>query len=102
MDEHSAKTIEIERMTGLKVIVSHAYYYKLYFKFFQSNTIDPAVSVAMRTFMSEFGDFEKLLPLDDTETTTPKATVTPPSPPTESSVIATLVSVVALVGTIIL
>ena len=56
----------------------------------------------MRTFMSEFGDFEKLLPLDDTETTTPKATVTPPSPPTESSVIATLVSVVALVGTIIL
>merc|ERR1712123_542366 len=90
MDYHSAKIIEIERMTGLK--------------FFQSKTIDPAVSVAMRTFMSEFGDFEKLLPLDDTETTTPKVTVTPPSPspPTESSVIATLVSVVALVATIIL
>merc|ERR1712046_534499 len=48
MDEHSAKVIEIERLTGLR--------------FFQSKTIDPSVSVPLRTFMTEFGDFEKLLP----------------------------------------
>jgi len=64
MDEHSAKVIEIEKLTGLK--------------FYQSAEIKPETSVALRTFMTEFGDFEKLLPV--TTTTAPEITTASAAP----------------------
>jgi len=71
MDEHSAKVIEIERLTGLR--------------FFQSKTIDPSVSVPLRTFMTEFGDFEKLLPKEENDET-PETTTTSTTSTTASAV----------------
>ena len=48
MDQHSAKVVEIERLTGMR--------------FFQHKDISPEQSVILRTYLSEFDDFEKLLP----------------------------------------
>ena len=76
MDQHSAKVVEIERITGLKELFNKVLSIKIKvtrcwisWKFYQSKEIKPEISVALRTFMTEYGDFEKLLPLSEDELT---------------------------------